>query len=220
MARILSLVGIASVALFAACAPGIAGETMVKAPVPAMMAPVRGATETAVLAGGCFWGVQGVFSHVKGVIRTSAGYAGGTRATAHYETVSSGSTGHAESVRIVFNPAKVNYADLLRIYFSVVADPTTLNRQGPDEGTQYRTAIFPQSPDQEKVARAYIAQLTAAHVYKAPIVTRIERNAAFFPAEEHHQDFMARNPDHPYILINDRPKVEALKRLYPGAWRG
>ncbi len=222
MARISSLIaiGMASAALLGACAPSFASETVVKAPVPAMMAPVSGKTETALFAGGCFWGVQGVFSHVKGVTRTTAGYAGGARSTAQYDLVSNGNTGHAESVQVVFDPAKVNYADLLRVYFSVVADPTTLNRQGPDEGTQYRSAIFPQSPAQEKVARAYIAQLGAAHVFPAPIVTRIERNTGFFPAEEHHQNFMARNPDYPYIVFNDRPKVEALKRLFPGAWRG
>ena len=223
MARIrpLAAIALAGAALFAACGPGFAGEAAaVRAPAPALTEPVSGRSETAVFAGGCFWGVQGVFSHVKGVIRTTAGYAGGEAATAQYETVSTGTTGHAESVRVTFDPTKVNYADLLRIYFSVVADPTELNRQGPDEGTQYRSAIFVQSPTQEKVTRAYIAQLTAAHVYGHPIVTTIEHNRNFFPAEEHHQNFMALNPGYPYIVVNDRPKVEALKRIFPDSWRG
>jgi peptide-methionine (S)-S-oxide reductase len=222
MARIFPLVafGLAGAAVLAACSPGFASETAVRVPAPALVEPVQGNREVAVFAGGCFWGVQGVFSHVKGVITTTAGYAGGRATTAQYERVSTGTTGHAESVRVVFNPARVNYADLLRVYFSVVADPTQLSRQGPDEGTQYRTALFPQSPAQEKVARAYIAQLSAAHVYQQPIVTRIERNTGFFPAEEHHQNYMARNPDDPYIVYNDRPKVEALKRLFPASWRG
>jgi peptide-methionine (S)-S-oxide reductase len=221
MARIIPLAAIAAAgaALFTACSPGFADEAMVRAPAPVLTEPPSGCSETAIFAGGCFWGVQGVFSHVKGVIRTTAGYAGGQAATAQYETVSTGTTGHAESVRVTFDPAKVNYADLLRIYFSVVADPTELNRQGPDEGTQYRSTIFVQSPAQEKVVRAYIAQLSAAHLYPRPIVTTIERNRAFYAAEEHHQDFMARNPDYPYIVFNDRPKVEALKRIFPANWR-
>ncbi|WP_010184659.1 peptide-methionine (S)-S-oxide reductase MsrA [Sphingomonas sp. PAMC 26605] len=175
--------------------------------------------ETAIFAGGCFWGVEGVFRHVKGVVSATSGYTGGASATAGYELVSTGTTGHAESVKVVFDPRQVNYADLLRVYFSVVADPTEVNRQGPDEGTQYRTALFPLSPAQTKVARAYIAQLGAAHVYPRPIATRLERQQGFFAAEAYHQDFLARNPDYPYILINDRPKVEALKRLFPGSWK-
>ena len=217
MARAVPLfaLALAGAALFAARSPGLASEAAVLAPAPALTEPARGHSETAIFAGGCFWGVQGVFSHVKGVTATTAGYAGGRAATADYEAVSSGTTGHAESVRVTFDPTKVNYADLLRIYFSVVADPTELNRQGPDEGTQYRSALFPLSPAQEKVARAYIAQLSAAHVYRRPIVTRIEHGQGFFPAEAHHQNFMARNPDFPYIVINDRPKVEALERMFP-----
>jgi peptide-methionine (S)-S-oxide reductase len=160
-----------------------------------------------------------VFAHVKGVVSTTAGYAGGAHATATYDQVSTGTTGHAESVRVVFDPAKVNYADLLRIYFSVVTDPTVLDAQGPDEGPQYRSALFPTSEGQRAVAQAYLAQLSAAHLWQRPIVTRIERAQGFFPAEAHHQDFMARNPDYPYIVINDRPKVQALKRLFPLSWR-
>jgi peptide-methionine (S)-S-oxide reductase len=201
-------------------APALAAEQAINAPRPALIEPASGPRETAVFAGGCFWGVQGVFSHVKGVISATSGYTGGTQASAEYETVSGGATGHAESVKVVFDPRQVNYADLLRIYFSVVADPTLLNRQGPDSGTQYRSALFPTSDAQRKVAQAYIAQLGAAHVYPRPIVTSIERAQGFFPAEAYHQDFYAKNPDYPYIVINDRPKVEALKRIFPQSWRG
>ncbi len=211
---------LASAALFIALAPSSAAETVVLAPAPVMAEHGAGHRETAVFAGGCFWGVQGVFSHVRGVISATSGYAGGNAATADYETVSTGTTGHAESVEVVFDPAKVDYADLLRIYFSVVADPTLVNRQGPDVGSQYRSALFPMSSEQDKVARAYVAQLTAAHVYGRPIATRIEGNRRFYPAEAYHQDFYARNPSYPYIVINDRPKVQALKRLFPAVWRG
>lgn len=215
-AVVLGLVSGAS--LFAFMGAGRAAE--LKAPVAAISEPAAGHRETAVFAGGCFWGVEGVFSHVKGVISATSGYTGGTAATADYDTVSSGATGHAESVRVVFDPTQVNYADLLRIYFSVVADPTQVNRQGPDTGTQYRTALFPDSARQEIVARTYIAQLTSAHVFAHPIATKIEMNKAFYPAEAHHQQFMAHNPDYPYIVFNDRPKVEALRRLFPMNWRG
>jgi peptide-methionine (S)-S-oxide reductase len=211
---------LAGTASFTFLNPMVAAESAVKAPEARVAAPVSGHRETAIFAGGCFWGVEGVFSHVKGVISATSGYAGGAASTAHYETVSSGTTGHAESVRVVFDPTLVNYADLLRIYFSVVADPTQVNRQGPDVGTQYRTALFPLSQVQERVARAYIAQLTAAHVYSRPIATRIEIGKAFYPAEPYHQDFMARNPHDPYIVFNDRPKLEALRRLFPANWRG
>jgi peptide-methionine (S)-S-oxide reductase len=209
----------AGAALFAWTGPVNAAEQAVKAPAPAMVEPVTGHSETAIFAGGCFWGVEGVFSHVKGVTRATSGYAGGKSGTANYETVSTGTTGHAESVRVVFDPAQVNYADLLRIYFSVVADPTLVNRQGPDSGTQYRSALFSTSIAQEKVARAYISQLSASHIYMRPIATRIEKNASFYPAESYHQDFMARNPTYPNIVVNDRPKVEALKRIFPASWK-
>ena len=196
-----------------------AADAVVKAPAPHVTEPARGKMESAVFAGGCFWGVQGVFAHVKGVISTTAGYAGGSADSATYEAVSSGTTGHAEAVRIVFDPSQVNYADLLRVYFSVVADPTTLNAQGPDHGTQYRSAIFPQGPGQAAVARAYISQLGAARLWSRPIVTRLERMPTFYTAESYHQQFLAKHPDHPYIVINDQPKVAALRRLYPAMWR-
>jgi peptide-methionine (S)-S-oxide reductase len=193
---------------------------MMRTPAALIAEPVTGHRETAIFAGGCFWGVQGVFSHVQGVISATSGYTGGGASNAHYETVSTGTTGHAESVEVVFDPARVNYADLLRIYFSVVADPTLVDRQGPDSGTQYRSALFPLTPAQGRVARAYIAQLSAAHVYHRPIATRIEGNHGFYPAEAYHQNFYALNPTYPYIVINDRPKVEALKQLFPTAWKG
>ena len=161
-----------------------------------------------------------MFAHVKGVVSATSGYAGGKAATANYETVSTGTTGHAEAVKVVFDPAQVNYADLLRIYFSVVADPTERDRQGPDEGPQHRSALFLQSAAQAKVAHAYLKQLSAAHVFARPIVTKLEVNAGFFLAEGYHQDFMARNPDYPYIVINDRPKVDALRRMFPQSYRG
>jgi peptide-methionine (S)-S-oxide reductase len=210
---------LAGAALFAFKSPTLAADVAVKAPAATLAEPVSGNRETAIFAGGCFWGVQGVFSHVKGVVNATSGYTGGKASTAEYETVSTGTTGHAESVKVVFDPHQINYADLLRIYFSVVTDPTELNRQGPDEGTQYRSALFPQSAGQAKVARAYIGQLTAAHIYSAPIVTRLETSQGFYPAEDYHQNFLARNPDYPYIVINDRPKVDALHRIFPQSWK-
>src|SRR5579872_2466426 len=170
--------------------------------------PATAQSETAVFAGGCFWGVQGVFQHVKGVVSAVSGYAGGAASTAQYDTVSTGETGHAESVRVTFDPHKVSYGKLLQIYFSVVHDPTELNRQGPDTGTQYRSTIFPTNPEQADVARAYIAQLSRAHVFKAHIVTTIEPGRTFYVAEAYHQDFLTHNPRYPYIVINDLPKVE------------
>jgi len=176
-------------------------------------------SEVAVLAGGCFWGVQGVFQHVKGVTGAVSGYAGGERDTAQYETVSSGTTGHAESVRVTFDPLKISYGRILQIYFSVAHDPTELDRQGPDVGTQYRSAIFPTDADQARIAKAYIAQLDQAHVFDAAIVTRIEPGRSFYPAEDYHQDFLTQNPNYPYIVINDLPKIENLKRLFPDLYR-
>jgi peptide-methionine (S)-S-oxide reductase len=175
--------------------------------------------EKAILAGGCFWGVQGVFQHVQGVERVVAGYAGGTKDTAQYETVGSGRTGHAESVEITFDPTRISYGTVLQIYFSVAHNPTELNRQGPDSGPQYRSAIFPATPEQHRVAQSYIAQLDAIHVFSAPIATRIEDNGHFYPAEDYHQDFLALNPNYPYIVINDLPKVEQLKHLFPALYR-
>jgi peptide-methionine (S)-S-oxide reductase len=169
----------------------------------------------AILAGGCFWGVQGVFQHVDGVTSAVSGYAGGSAKTAHYEMVGTNTTGHAEVVRVTFDPRRISYGHILQVYFSVVHDPTELNRQGPDIGTQYRSAIFPTNPEQAHIAEAYITQLNRSHVFDAPIVTKIEPDRGFFPAEDYHQDFLTRNPRYPYIVINDLPKIETLKRLFP-----
>ncbi len=199
---------------------GVSTRPAVALPMPVLDEPLNGAiTETAIFAGGCFWGVQGVFQRVKGVQDAVSGYAGGAASTAHYEIVSSGGTGHAESVEVVFDPTKVSYGTLLRVFFSVVHDPTELNRQGPDTGTQYRSAIFPTSAEQGRVARAYIAQLEAAHAFKRPIVTRIEKDTGFFPAENYHQNFLVDHPQYPYIVINDLPKVAQLKRVFPALYR-
>ena len=171
------------------------------------------------MAGGCFWGVQGVFQHVDGVAEAVSGYTGGAQDTARYGKVGGGDTGHAESVRITFDPHRISYGRLLQIYFSVAHDPTELNRQGPDTGTQYRSAIFPQNSEQGRVAAAYIAQLNQAKVFPAPIVTTIEPGKAFYPAEAYHQDYLTLHPDQPYIAFNDIPKVEALERLFPKVYR-
>jgi peptide-methionine (S)-S-oxide reductase len=200
-------------------APSVA-EDVRAIPAPAVDEAAGQATsEVTVLAGGCFWGVQGVFQHVKGVTNAVSGYTGGDKATAEYETVSTGTTGHAESVRITFDPRQITYGHLLQIYFSVAHDPTELNRQGPDTGTQYRSAIFPATAEQARVAKLYIAQLDQAHVFNAAIVTRIEPDKTFYPAESYHQDYLTRNPTNPYIAYNDLPKVAALKRLYPEVYR-
>jgi peptide-methionine (S)-S-oxide reductase len=192
---------------------------MVPAPNVDEPSPAPAAQETVVLAGGCFWGVQGVFQHVKGVTEAESGYAGGSKDTANYETVSTGDTGHAESVRITYDPAQVTFGQLLRIYFSVVTDPTELNRQGPDEGTQYRSAIFAQDPTQQRVATAYIAQLNQAKAFPAPIVTKVEPNTGFFPAEAYHQNYLNSHPTDSYIAINDMPKLDGLKQLFPALYR-
>jgi len=176
-------------------------------------------TETAVLAGGCFWGMESVFEHVKGVKDVVSGYAGGGAADANYDAVSSEGTRHAEAVKITYDPSQVTYAQLLQIYFTVAHDPTQVNRQGPDVGTSYRSAIFPQSSEQARFAKAFIARLNSAHIYKAPIATRIE-SGGFFPAESYHQDFARRHPDYPYIVINDRPKVAALHKRFPALYKG
>ena len=188
-------------------------------PVPALDPQDQASSEVAVLAGGCFWGVQGVFQHVEGVTKAVSGYAGGARSTAHYEDVETGSTGHAESVEITFDPRKISYGRLLQIFFSVAHNPTELNRQGPDSGPQYRSAIFPRSAEQAATAEAYIAQLEEAHVFGEKIVTRLEEARAFFPAEGYHQDFLTRHPNSPYIVFNDLPKLAELKRLFPERWR-
>jgi peptide-methionine (S)-S-oxide reductase len=188
-------------------------------PPPAVDEPVSGSSETVVLAGGCFWGVQGVFQHVKGVTSAVSGYSGGTAETAHYEAVSSGQTGHAEAVKVTFNPHQVSFGRILQIYFSVVHDPTELNRQGPDVGPQYRSAIFASNPSQFKVARAYIQQLSQARVFPQPIVTTADGLTGFYPAESYHQDFLTLNPHYPYIVINDLPKIADLKQLFPEFYR-
>jgi len=208
-----------AIALVAAASSGPATAEGLKVPPAEIAEKASGHREVAVLAGGCFWGAEGVYEHVDGVIDVTSGYAGGGSAKADYESVSSGTTGKAEAVRIVFDPSRVSYGELLRILFSVVADPTQVNRQGPDVGTQYRTAIFPQSASQAHVARAYIAQLSKAHVFDRPIATRVEVTGRFAPAEAYHQDFMRKNPAHPYILVHDRPKVAALRRMFPDHWR-
>jgi peptide-methionine (S)-S-oxide reductase len=176
-------------------------------------------TEVAVLAGGCFWGQQGVFEHVKGVTKVVAGYAGGSRVTALYPLVSTGTTGHAESVQVTFDPRQVTFGQLLRIYFSVAHDPTELDRQGPDSGTQYRSEVFAASPEQAATAKAYIAQLDSAHAFAVPIATKVEPLKGFYPAEDYHQDYLVQNPDASYIQINDLPKIAALKRVWPEFYR-
>jgi peptide-methionine (S)-S-oxide reductase len=207
------LATVAVAALASACARADEAPHAVPAPVAAD-APASG-IQTAVLSGGCFWGLQGVFEHVKGVKRVVAGYAGGAASTAQYETVSSGTTGHAESVQVKYDPKQISYGQLLRVYFSVATDPTELNRQGPDDGTQYRGEIWTVTPDQKRVADAYIAQLKASHAFAALIVTRVDAYRGFYPAEGYHQDFLIKNPDYPYIVINDEPKIENLKKMLP-----
>ncbi|MEP6546380.1 MAG: peptide-methionine (S)-S-oxide reductase MsrA [Gammaproteobacteria bacterium] len=206
---------------------GIVGVAIWRTPLMGAEAPVviappaidntkaAGAPQTAVLAGGCFWGVQGVFEHVRGVKKVIAGYAGGDRSTAQYETVSSGTTGHAESVKITFDPAEISYGQILQIAFSVVHDPTRLNRQGPDVGTQYRSAVFYADDRQKQIAEAYISQLEKSRAYARPIVTRLDPLKGFYAAEDYHQDYLIHNPDAPYIAMWDRPKVENFKRLFP-----
>ena len=211
-------VGVATAGAF--CLTSSFAEEFRTIPAPASdEASSQQATETAILAGGCFWGVQGVFQHVNGVTSAVSGYAGGEKNTAQYEMVGTGSTGHAESVQVTFDPSKVTYGQLLQIYFSVAHDPTQLNRQGPDDGTQYRSAIFPTSEEQARVAKAYIGQLNQTRIFPAAIVTRIEPGKTFYPAEGYHQDFLTRNPTYPYIVFNDLPKVEVLKRMFPDRYR-
>jgi peptide-methionine (S)-S-oxide reductase len=206
-------------ALAACQLPALAAESVVNAPAATRVAEEKPGLKTAIFAGGCFWGVEGVFSHVIGVTSAVSGYHGGSRTDANYERVIEGDTGHAEAVRVTYDPSKIRYDQLLRIFFSVVTDPTQLNRQGPDRGTQYRNALVPLSDEQRAVATAYLAQLNGAKLWKRPIVTRIEANRGFYPAETYHQDFMRKNPDHPYIVQWDAPKVAALRKMYPGVFR-
>jgi peptide-methionine (S)-S-oxide reductase len=184
-------------------------------PAPALDPANSAQSETAVLAGGCFWGQQGVFEHVKGVTKVVAGYSGGAKDTATYPLVTTETTGHAESIQVTFDPKQVSFGKLLQIYFSVAHDPTELNRQGPDQGTSYRSEIFFASPEQEKTARAYIAQLGKTHVFAGQIVTKVEALQGFYPAEAYHQDFLVRNPTYPYIVYNDLPKLAAFKKVWP-----
>jgi peptide-methionine (S)-S-oxide reductase len=206
-------IGALAIAAFVAV-PSRAAEDAVVIPAPKADVKANDGLQTAVLAGGCFWGVQGVFQHTAGVVNAVSGYAGGSQMTATYEQVSSGSTGHAESVQVKFDPKKVSYGKILQIYFSVAHDPTQLNRQGPDHGTQYRSAIFTTSDEQKQVADAYIAQLNAAKVYGSPIVTKVGALQAFFPAEAYHQDYLTLHPNQPYIAYNDLPKIDNLKKLF------
>ena len=197
------------------------GEADRPLPAPVVDEPLASAPglKTAVVAGGCFWGIEAVFEHVKGVKSAESGYSGGAGATARYEDVSSGTTGHAESVRITYDPSQMTYGQLLEVFFSVAHDPTELNRQGPDTGTQYRSALFYVDADQKRIAEAYIAQLAAAKAFDAPIVTEVAPLEKFIPAEEYHQDFVAQNPGNRYVCANDLPKLAKLQKLYPGLYR-
>ncbi len=198
-----------------------AAEPAVVIPAPALdaTAPADGALQNVVLAGGCFWGMQAVYEHTKGVTQAVSGFAGGQKATAHYEMVSTGRTGHAESVSVTYDPRQISYGKILQVYFSVAHNPTELNYQGPDEGTQYRSTIFYANDAQKRIAAAYIAQLQQAHVFSAPIVTKLEPLSGFYPAEDYHQDFAVLHPSYPYIVFNDLPKVANLKQLFPDYYR-
>ncbi len=215
---LLGLAAAASVALLASTLSSGPAEAAALVPAPKSDVPAGRGLQTAVLAGGCFWGMEGLFEHVKGVRSVVSGYAGGSAGDASYDRVTTETTGHAEAVRIVYDPRQISYGQLLRIYFSAAHDPTEVNRQGPDSGPSYRSAIFPQNEAQRRVASAYIAQLRAAHVYRRPIATRIE-GGRFYPAEDYHQDFMRRNPRHPYIAHWDVPKLAEYKRMFPNYWR-
>jgi len=204
--------------LLLSTAPAAAEETARTLPAPALDVPAAGTRQTAVLAGGCFWGMQGAFQHVKGVKQVTAGYSGGSAGTAHYETVGTGGTGHAEAVEIVYDPHEISYGRLLQVYFSLM-DPTSLDYQGPDDGPQYRSEIFAADAAQERAAEAYIAQLSRAHAFAARIVTRVSLLHGFYTAEPYHQDYLIRHPDQPYIVVNDLPKIAKLHRLYPDLYR-
>lgn len=217
--RLLRILSALPLIALSACTPSDAATPLPNPVVDTPAATAKG-TETAVLAGGCFWGVQAVFQHLKGVTRVVSGYSGGAKETAEYYKVSSGTTGHAESVRITYDPSRITYGQLLKVYFSVAHDPTELNRQGPDEGTQYRSAVFYSSDEQKRVASAYVAQLEAAKVFSRPIVTQVVPLEAFYPAEEYHQDYVVKNPYQPYIVINDLPKIANLQRQFPSLYVG
>ena len=215
----LAVLGFAAVAATAFWqTPARSAEDAVVIPPPALDEKVASGSETAIFAGGCFWGVQGVFQHVKGVSKAVSGYTGGSAENAVYEVVGTGRTGHAESVEITYEPSKVTYGQLLQVYFSVAHNPTQLNYQGPDEGTQYRSTIFAENDAQKKIAESYIAQLDKAKVFSKPIVTTLEMGKTFYPAEGYHQDFLTLNPTYPYIVYNDLPKVANLKQLFPALY--
>ncbi len=217
--RLLRTLGALPLIVLSACTPSDAATPLPNAVVDTPLATAKG-TDTAVLAGGCFWGVQAVFEHVKGVTRVISGYSGGAKETARYYKVSSGSTGHAESVQITYDPSQITYGQLLKVYFSVAHDPTELNRQGPDVGTQYRSAIFYSNDEQKRVASAYIAQIEAAKALSRPIVTQAVPLKAFYPAEAYHQDYVVHHPYEPYIVINDLPKLANLQRQFPNLYTG
>ncbi len=207
-------------ALVAAATLSVSADTAVVVPAPSQAIAASSATsDTIVLAGGCFWGVQGVYQHMEGVTRAVAGYTGGTTANPSYEQVSTGTTGHAESVEVTYNPSKVSLGQILQVYFSVVQDPTELNRQGPDEGTQYRSEIFTENAAQAQFAKTYIAELDAKKAFRAPIVTKVEPLSAFYRAEGYHQNYATLHPDQAYIAYNDIPKIEGLKQLFPALYR-
>lgn len=215
-ARILMVAVVATLA--ASCMQPAQAEAVVSAPEAAVKANEAKGLKTAVFAGGCFWGMEAVFSHIKGVSSVVSGYAGGKHTDAQYETVSTGATGHAEAVRITYDPAIVRYDQLLQVFFGVASDPTQLNQQYPDTGPQYRNAIVPQNAEQTRVTAGYLAQLKSLKLWKRPIVTAVEPNRGFFPAEDYHQDFAHKNPDHAYIRYWDVPKVAALKKTFPQFW--
>ena len=220
--RIASL-GLAGVALIGCVLPAMAREEAIKLPAPAVDAPLapQGAPiAKAVLAGGCFWGIEYLYEHVRGVSKAVSGYAGGNASTAMYESVGTGATGHAESVEISYDPSQVSYGRLLQIFFSVGHDPTTLDRQGPDQGPQYRSVVFFKDAEQEKIARAYLAQLQKAGIFRSPIVTQVVKLPAFYAAEAYHQDYAAQNLTNPYIVINDLPKLDNFRRLFPELYAG
>lgn len=217
--RFLSGLTAAFAALLAFSPIAAAQEPAVVIPPPSLDEKSSASTEIAVFAGGCFWGVQGVFQHLKGVKKAVSGYSGGTAATADYETVSGGKTGHAEAVEVTFDPRDVTYGRLLQVFFSVAHNPTQLNYQGPDHGTQYRSALFPVTDEQKRIADAYIAQLGTSAAFPARIVTQVSPFKGFYAAEDYHQDFLTRNPTHPYIVYNDLPKIENLRTLFPEAFR-
>ena len=218
---ILAGVALGATAILSGLPHAVSAETMKMVPAPALdeTAGAEAAPAIAVFAGGCFWGVQGVYQHVDGVLSAVSGYSGGSKLNASYPIVSTGTTGHAESVKITYDPRKVTYGKLLQIYFSVVADPTTLNAQGPDEGPQYRSDIFATTPKQAEIAKAYIAQLGGAHAFARPIVTKVDAFTAFYPAEGYHQNYLTEHPHNPYIAINDMPKVDGLKALFADTYR-